>query len=125
MKKEESMENKENVIKELIKQNSSGNDCLAYSFKSERNKEQLSQQQNKLYYHKARNYIKNYEFEKAVESYCKISQKYEDFDDIVEQLKRWLSNDSDLYPKERQKVEEKLQELNNQCPVSPLNDITN
>ena len=64
-------------------------------------------------------YIKNFEFEKAVESYCKISKEYDGFDDIVKQLKEWLSDDSNLYDYERQKVEEKLTELKNQCPVSP------
>jgi hypothetical protein len=124
------------IIEKLIEQNESENDCLIYSFKNPRNKDQLyeqrkklyeqrNKQRNKQYYQEAENYRKDFKFEKAVESYCKISREYDGFDDIVEQLKGWLSNDSDLYPNERQKVEEKLQELNNQCPVSPLNDITN
>jgi hypothetical protein len=127
------------IIEKLIEQNESENDCLIYSFKNPRNKDQLYEQQkqlyeqqkqlyeqrNKVYYQEAQKYIKKYEFEKAVESYCKISKEYDGFDDIVEQLKRWLSDDPDLYPNERQKVEDKLQELNNQCPVSPLNKITN
>ena len=124
------------IIEKLIEQNESENDCLIYSFKNPRNKDQLYEQQkqlyeqrnkqrNKQYYQEAEKSRKDFKFEKAVESYCKISKEYDGFDDIVEQLKRWLSNDSDLYPNERQKVEEKLQELNNQCPVSPLNDITN
>jgi hypothetical protein len=127
------------IIEKLIEQNESENDCLIYSFKNPRNKDQLDEQQkqldeeqkqldeqrNKEYYQEAQKYIKKYEFEKAVESYCKISREYDGFDDIVEQLKGWLSDDPDLYLSERQKVEEKLQELNNQCPVSPLNNITN
>jgi hypothetical protein len=124
------------IIEKLIEQNKSGNDCLIYSFKNPRNKDQLYEQQKQLYeqrnkqrneqyYQEAEKSRKDFKFEKAVESYCKISREYDGFDDIVEQLKRWLSDDPDLYPNERQKVEEKLQELNNQCPVSPLNDITN
>ena len=127
------------IIEKLIEQNESENDCLIYSFKNPRNKDQLDEQQkqldeeqkqldeqrNKEYYQEAQKYIKKYEFEKAVESYCKISKEYDGFDEIVKQLKEWLSDDSNLYDYERQKVEEKLQELNNQCPVSPLNNITN
>jgi adenylate kinase family enzyme len=117
------------IIEKLIEQNKSGNDCLIYSLKNPRNKYQLYEQRNKQrneqYYQEAEKSRKDFKFEKAVESYCKISREYDGFDDIVEQLKRWLSDDPDLYPNERQKVEEKLQELNNQCPVSPLNDITN
>ncbi len=124
------------IIEKLIEQNESEDDCLIYSFKNPRNKDQLYEQQKQLYeqrnkqrneqyYQEAEKSRKDFKFEKAVESYCKISREYDGFDDIVEQLKRWLSDDPDLYPNERQKVEEKLQELNNQCPVSPLNDITN
>jgi hypothetical protein len=120
------------IIEKLIEQNQPENDCLIYSFKNPRNKDQLYEQQkqlyeqrNKQYYQEAQKYIKKYDFKKAVESYCKISKEYDGFDDIVKQLKEWLSDDSNLYDYERQKVEEKLQELNNQCPVSPLNNITN
>ncbi|NET43515.1 ATP-binding protein [Okeania sp. SIO2B3] len=121
--------NRKKIIETLIEQNQSGNDCLIYSFKNERNKEQLYEQQNKLYnqrneqyYQEAQNYIKNYEFEKAVESYCKITREYEGFNNIVKQLRGWLFNDPDLFNDERQKVEDKLKQLNNQCVVSPLNN---
>ena len=126
-----SMENKEKVIEALIEQNQSGNDCLAYSFKSERNKNQLDEEQEKLskqknqqrnesFYRQAQERIKSFEFEKAVEAYCQISEDYEKFPDIQKQLQGWLSGDPDLYDDEREKVIEKLTQLKNNCPVSPL-----
>ena len=116
---------REKIIEKLIEQNESENGCLIYSFKNQRDQDQLYEQRNQLYEQYAKDYTNNYEFKKAVESYCKISKEYDGFDEILEKLKGWLSDDPNLFPDERQKVEEKLQELNNQCPVSPLNNITN
>jgi hypothetical protein len=113
------------IIEKLIEQNESEHGCLIYSFKSQRNKDKLYEQRNQQYYQEAKKYINNFKFEKAVASYCKISKEYDGFDNIVKELKGWLSDESKLYDDEIQKVEEKLQELNNQCPVSPLNNITN
>lgn len=124
------MANQDKVIEALIEQNSSGNDCLAYSFKSERNKNRLYEQKQKLsekknneyYYQEAQEHINSFEFEKAVEVYCQISEDYENFPDIQKQLQGWLSNNSELLDDEREKVREKLTELKNNCPVSPLNN---
>ncbi|MDJ0519925.1 MAG: ATP-binding protein [Trichodesmium sp. MO_231.B1] len=126
-----SMENKEKVIKKLIEQNQSGNDCPAYSFSSERNKNRLYEQQEKLskqknqqrnesFYQQAQKRIKIFDFEIAVELYCQISEDYEKFPDIQKQLQGWSSKDSNLYDDEREKVREKLTQLKNNCPVSPL-----
>ncbi|NEQ39855.1 MAG: AAA family ATPase [Okeania sp. SIO3I5] len=126
-----SMENKEKVIEALIEHNESGKNCLAYSFTSERNKNRLSEEQQKLseqkkqvrnesLYQQAQKRINAFEFEKAVEVYCQISEDYEKFPDIQTELQSWLSNNSNLYDDEREKVREKLTQLKNNCPVSPL-----
>jgi len=127
------LENKKKVIEALIEQNSSGNDCLAYSLTSEKNKnrlyeqqqklsEQKNQQRNEFLYQQAQRRINSFEFEKAVEEYCQISEDYEKFPDIQKQLQGWLSNNPNLFDDEREKIREKLTELKNNCPVSPLND---
>ncbi|NEP77450.1 MAG: ATP-binding protein [Okeania sp. SIO3B3] len=123
--------NREKIIEALIDQNQSGDDCLAYSFKSERKKNQLyeeqeklskqkNQQRNESFYQQAQEHIKSFEFEKAVEAYCEISEDYEQFPDIQTQLQGWLSGASNLYDDEIEKVREKLTQLKNNCPVSPL-----
>ncbi|MGB3513399.1 MAG: ATP-binding protein [Microcoleaceae cyanobacterium] len=124
-----SVKNQEKVIEALIEQNSSGNDCLAYSFTSERNKnrlfeeqQKLSEQKNESFYRQAQGHINIFEFEKAVEAYCQISEDYEKFPDIQTQLQGWLSDDPKLLDDERDKVREKLIQLKNNCPVSPLNN---
>ncbi|MEM1167627.1 MAG: ATP-binding protein [Cyanobacteria bacterium P01_H01_bin.35] len=127
-----SMANKDKVIEAVIEQNSSGNDCLAYSFTSKINKNILYEQQEKLseqknneyFYQQAQERINSFEFEKAVEEYCQISEDYEKFPDIQKQLQDWLSDDLNifLFDDEREKIREKLTELKNNCPVSPLND---
>ena len=128
-----SMENKEKVIETLIEQDQSGNDCPAYSFTSERNKNRLYEQQQKLseqknqkinesFYQQAQGHINSLKFEKAVEAYCQISEDYENFPDIQKQLQVWLSDVSNLYvyDDERERIREKLTQLKNNCPVSPL-----
>ncbi|MDY7002477.1 MAG: ATP-binding protein [Cyanobacteriota bacterium] len=124
-----SMENKEKVIEALIEQEQSGNDCLAYSFTSERNKNRLFEQQQKLseqknesFYQQAQEHINSLKFENAVEAYCQISEDYEKFPGIQTQLQSWLSDDPNLFDDERKKVREKLTQLKNNCLVSPLNN---
>ncbi|NET24471.1 ATP-binding protein [Okeania sp. SIO1I7] len=126
-----SVENQEKVIGAVIEQNQSGKNCLAYSFISERNKNRLFEQQQKLseqkkqarnesLYQQAQERIKSFEFDKAVEAYCQISEDYENFPDIQTQLQGWLSGASNLYDDEIEKVREKLTQLRNNCPGSPL-----
>ena len=103
------------VLNKIIEQNQSGNDCLAYSFKDDRNK-------NELYDHKAQVHASDYEYDQAVESYCKITNNYYNFKTVVKQLEKWLSNESDQpywRSQDAKKVEDKLKELKNQCPAFP------
>ena len=103
------------VLNKIIEQNQSGNDCLAYSFKNDRNK-------NELYDHKAQVHASDYEYDQAVESYCKITNNYYDFDTVVKQLEKWLSSEfdqDDWITEDVKKIEEKLKQLKNQCPAFP------
>ena len=93
------------MLKQIIKQNQSGNDCLVYSFKDDRNK-------NDLYDLKAQVHADDYEYGEAVESYCKITENYYKFETVVKQLKK-------LKRENVEKVEEKLKELNDPCPAFP------
>ncbi|NEO57457.1 MAG: hypothetical protein F6K54_32915 [Okeania sp. SIO3B5] len=124
-----SNKNKEKVIETLIQQNQSPNDCPAYSFNNEQNKNLLDQQKKLLsgqknlqYDQEARNHVDEYRYEKAVESYCKITEGYASFDNIRKQLKEWLFEDNysnSFNYDDQQKVMEKLKELK-ECPASPL-----
>jgi tetratricopeptide (TPR) repeat protein len=110
-----SNETTKRLLNKIIEQNQSGNDCLAYSFKDDRNK-------NELYDQKAQAHTENYEYENAVKSYCKITRNYHNFEAVVKQLEKWLSNQSDQpywMKQDVKKVEEKLKELKNQCPALP------
>ncbi|NES66919.1 MAG: hypothetical protein F6K24_17515, partial [Okeania sp. SIO2D1] len=125
-----SNKNKEKVIETLIKQNQTPNDCPAYSFKNEQNENLLSQQKvllseqkNLQYDREAKNHVDNYRYEEAVESYCKITEGYASFNNIRKQLEKWLFEDNysnSFNEDDQQKVREKLKELKNECPVSPL-----
>ena len=103
------------MLNKIIEQNQLGNDCLAYSFKDDRNK-------NELYDHKAQVHASDYEYDQAVESYCQITNNYYNFKTVVKQLEKWLSNESDQpywRSQDAKKVEDKLKELKNQCPAFP------
>ena len=106
---------KKRVLNKIIEQNQTRNDCPAYSFKNDRNK-------NELYDQKAQVHANDYEYDQAVESYCKITNNYYDFETVVKQLEKWLSSEFEQ-PSWREddveKVEEKLKELKNQCPAFP------
>ncbi len=120
-------EDKQKVMAKLIEQNQSPNGCPAYSFEDDTNKFLLYEQVeelNKFYYQEAQTYIKDYEFDKAVDSYCKITEDYENFDDIVKELEEWYHTNNysnDFYESEQKLVQDKLKNLGNQCPASPLN----
>ena len=106
---------KKRVLNKIIEQNQTRNDCPAYSFKNDRNK-------NELYDQKAQLHADDYEYGEAVESYCKITKNYYKFETVVEQLEKWLSFEFDQpypRPEDVEKVEEKLKELKNQCPAFP------
>ncbi|MCL2930036.1 MAG: ATP-binding protein [Trichodesmium sp. MAG_R01] len=100
-----SNESTKRVLKQIIKQNQSGNNCLVYSFKDDRKK-------NDLYDLKAQVHADDYEYGEAVESYCKITENYYKFETVVKQLKK-------LKRENVEKVEEKLKELNDPCPAFP------
>jgi hypothetical protein len=110
---------KKRVLNKIIEQNQTRNDCPAYSFKNDRNK-------NELYDQKAQVHANDYEYDQAVESYCKITNNYYDFETVVKQLEKWLYSEFEQ-PSWREddveKVKEKLKELKNQCPaLSPSLD---
>jgi hypothetical protein len=107
--------NTKRVLNKIIEQNQSRNDCPAYSFKNDRNK-------NELYDQKAQVHANDYEYDQAVESYCQITSNYYDFETVVKQLEKWLSSEFDQpysRPEDVEKVEEKLKELKNQCQAFP------
>jgi hypothetical protein len=113
---------KKRVFDKIIEQNQPGNNCFAYSFKDNRNK-------NELYDQKAQIHASDDEYDQAVESYCQITDNYYDFKVVVKQLEKWLSSEFDRpywpYWKEdleRDKVEETLKQLTkneNECPAFP------
>ena len=107
------------VLNKIIEQNQTRNDCPAYSFKNDRNK-------NELYDQKAQVHASDYEYDQAVESYCQITNNYYNFETVVKQLEKWLSSEFDQpysRPEDVEKVKEKLKELKNQCPaLSPSLD---
>ena len=107
------------MLNKIIEQNQTRNDCPAYSFKNDRNK-------NELYDQKAQVHANDYEYDQAVESYCKITNNYYKFETVVKQLEKWLSSEFDQpysRPEDVEKVKEKLKELKNQCPaLSPSLD---
>jgi hypothetical protein len=105
---------KKRVLNKIIEQNQTINDCPAYSFKNDRNK-------NELYDQKAQVHADYYEYGEAVESYCKITKNYYKFETVVKQLEKWLSFEFEQpsWREDVEKVEEKLKELKNQCPAFP------
>ncbi|MDE5107359.1 MAG: hypothetical protein O4808_09945, partial [Trichodesmium sp. St17_bin3_1_1] len=107
------------VLNKIIEQNQTRNDCPAYSFKNDRNK-------NELYDQKAQVHASDYEYDQAVESYCQITNNYYNFETVVKQLEKWRSSEFDQpysRPEDVEKVKEKLKELKNQCPaLSPSLD---
>lgn len=109
-------ENTIRVLEKIIEQNQSGNDCLAYSFKNDRNKDELYDQ-------KAQVHTEAGQFIQAVESYCKITNNYYNKESVVKKLEKWVSDEyyqDGLTLNDTYRVEEKLKELKNQCSVFPL-----
>ncbi|MDE5071528.1 MAG: hypothetical protein O4806_06500, partial [Trichodesmium sp. St5_bin8] len=106
---------KKRVLNKIIEQNQTRNDCPAYSFKNDRNK-------NELYDQKAQVHADGYKYGEAVESYCKITKNYYKFETVVKQLEKWLDYDFDQRSWREYDVDtvkKKLKELKNQCPASP------
>ncbi|MGK7896760.1 MAG: hypothetical protein AB4372_24885, partial [Xenococcus sp. (in: cyanobacteria)] len=121
-----STEEKRRLINEIIEQNESQNQCSAYSFEDETNKKNLFQQLEQIdkYYHEQgdNHRYNNFNYLKAVESYCKISKFYSQLSQIKTELENLsiYAQAFSITPQQKKEIINLLNKIGkNNCPAFP------